>query len=879
MVLPVVSAYPEINGIQKLITPGPLLAEFNRAGIDSSLWAGRANSFRLPRGKESGVGYIIMRKVDYLAHVIPTDFTNTLKFTWGTDTQEIKKLGVVAADAITGVDVETDDTLYLITLADLRYVAKFSTINRTYNIQSPDNSPYAPAWYFSSLTPAVANWTWLTMVQDIWDNHLPSALGSLDTSEHVLSSGIAEGFNFQGWNAWDALHVALSAFNHSVVLKPDGTFKIVSNGSTDSNLTTLIDNSKSQLIDASHSQDTVFVPETVRVYFPKNDWSFQSSNDPNIVHPRNHWETNSFYNRDVATSSVISGRSTISGTVVSLHHPLRAVYTDTGAIQNDSVLNTQAIELATEYLKSLDQDGVHNSYHGVINFEPSSRITEVMWHEVGEGMTTEITTSSRESMRTTSSIEKEYPGPADTMRVHSLAERIVIGDLLQDVSAQNGVASARVQFGDFSGTAIAWSDTPINHTIEVHLPFSGQSFSQGDRVVCWFHQQVGRWLIIGLGTPGGGSTPNELHKVKALVCKDPGEAPASGFDRYDWGGTTWDLGSSGITVNDDDYAGSFLPGEWGWAVKNGTRYDLVGTYGLSRRVLVSGVVECHEDGSGLIVGYTIETGSETEEACYGVESNCSINFCNGSFKQGVQHGYPRRLAEHFNELVHVRWYERKWHVVPTPAPTTFVAELYESMCGDETFKVGIRGVLIGDRCIRDEDQPTEAFNILQLEGASGDLIFIQYVEELYLLSSNSALPEGGGWIITQVMHIRTDFLERMVVPIAPPTMTPHTLGQNPSDPADPGGATQSPGCDFKFIRRSASMMTSPPAEAPITCDSTEYDIINFAPYLVMSNLTVVEPNFLQGLFQVVWSPIACATDSEAITVITGTICPPPDEAP
>lgn len=578
----------------RVLMANDVLRWFQSRNAPTGSFEGRVNGFTLTRGKDISRGHVLLSREDMLA-IQSSDFDITLTFAhrYSADasdvTVSIEKLGITYAEALTGHTgaYNTDGIIYLVELSDVRYIAHHAALDAAYNVVHPDRT----SLYIETLNGGSSQWTWLQMIQDIWDT-LPSAFGTLSTTYYDAPTTTPVNYNFQGVRSWDALNAILDDIHHVLLRGYDGTFYLYPDYGEDTAFDTRYSTAASRLVDVSSNLINICeAPENVKVFFPSSDDAFQLSTDPLEHHPRDYWKNRVAYSVTVATASYLpSGFTPLSGTVGVLHDSLPAIYNELGVLQNSSALSSRAAELAEQYVKGMTQYPVHNLYEGVITFAASPKLTSIAWYDMGDGVFTEIMFSPRRSGGggyqpsphalsypagdQLSLITAESPGPADIARTHPEYEMLVLVDLVGDLAA-NSRAVGRVQFGTNAAASITWADTGLPHEIYVYEAH-GNEYDAGTRLWVKFQQQVRRWVVIPVGgggvvatvnikrfkltaplSLGGYSTAIEIGTSAAFTetgtefpIKDPWENP--GAWRYDPGTPGPDDGYMGWCILPDD---------------------------------------------------------------------------------------------------------------------------------------------------------------------------------------------------------------------------------------------------------------------------------------------------------------------------------------
>lgn len=505
--MPLYSAFCTLDGLNTS-DPLKLAQEIRRlesqgivTGMDPNRFLGKANSFILPRGFEAGRGWAIVTG-DRASTLNQDVATHTLRFKGDGDIT-FRKLTVVGCEALTGTDVYSDTSLYLVELADLRHFGQYTSINKAYNVLVPDESDVYDATQNSG-----SDWTYTTMVQDIW-TFMPGAFGSLNVSD-VSFSGTPRNYVFRGVTAWDALKKVLDDQQHELVLSVDGEFSVVPAFTATGDFSDERDTHKAFILSGSHDLDTPFsrVPATIRVFFPRRDKAWQNNTDLKVVVYKDHWQLNPLYSVDVAASSIDGDLSTLAGTVLPVHSPEPALYSELGVISNAAALSTQATNIATRVVnarKIADENALYR-YSGARSFTLGAEVSCLSVQDTGNGVITEVrgyTRSRRSSTRLDRQqvtpagdlpfFSRESNSPPDLPRWAMETERWVIADIYGGSLEPNGSAQARVQFGT-NGSGITWADSGSSHVITVY-DVLGLTVAEGERVFAIFHQQTERWLV------------------------------------------------------------------------------------------------------------------------------------------------------------------------------------------------------------------------------------------------------------------------------------------------------------------------------------------------------------------------------------------------
>lgn len=518
--MPTVSSYIQFLGTKtgggtqviQVLDAEHLADHFLSQGKSPARWHGKANSFVLPRNSATGIGWFLLPKSEY--DKLDTGVaTHAVRFV-GPGTVTVSKLTIIDAVALTSDSTLATNTVMLVRVEDLRYLAKQATVAKNYNIRTPTNDPtnneYAygdnTAYYAASLNSGSA-WTWATLVADLWAL-LPSAVGSLDTSAASFpTTSNPEGYHFWGMCAWEALQRVLTDCEHNLTLDTDGTFYV-----RDATAAVTTHAAKrAQILDwmlednQSIESDPSNYPAQVDIIYPSRNWAFENSTDPNELTSSDYWLQRPVYTVSKTTTGLTgySSASVVTGTKAHVHHPLLALYDEAGTLLNSSTLATQATERATRVLDAItnSEGNLHETYLGVHYFTPNNDLTAISWYQGERGIYTEVLLRARDWDEYSSPgelrgvrPEHEYPGPPDLGRPHSTVLRWAVVELTEDLDA-NSVAVANVQYGSRSAGSITWADTGLPHQIEVY-EIAGGMASSGDVGLVLWHEQTQAWVTV-----------------------------------------------------------------------------------------------------------------------------------------------------------------------------------------------------------------------------------------------------------------------------------------------------------------------------------------------------------------------------------------------
>lgn len=362
------------------IDPASLLQECLLKGLDTSLWYGKANSFRLQAGKLPGVGYVLLTYKDITDLLSTAVHYYSLAFTHADSTLTLQGIVIVDAQATNASLTLTDETIMLVELADTRLFLARSKINTGYNVfQRPTSeSDTDPELEEDTLNSSVP-WTWEQMVDDIWSNLEVSIAGTLDKSKiDAWPTTTPYDFCFYGVSAWDALFEVLDALGMILVFdSAENEYRLYMEWDTDDHAVSVTLARDDNLVDVSHRTLPEFTryPESVTVYF-------RSLGSRRLLH-----------SEVVTTASINSDLTTQAGVTDILHSDQPALYDSSGTLTNEVDLEAAAASLAENYINGLSRTLGVKLCVGALNFHPNNIHDAILWRHTGEpggGLFTEI---------------------------------------------------------------------------------------------------------------------------------------------------------------------------------------------------------------------------------------------------------------------------------------------------------------------------------------------------------------------------------------------------------------------------------------------------------------------------------------------------------
>lgn len=351
---------------------------------------GLANSYACPRGFEPGDGWFLLTRAQAAA-VVKTAAVSCA-FTDGTKTATVS-LYWDTAYSISKTVAGVASSAYFVRMKDVRAILQMTCLNIRYNVRKPhwDGASSDSDLYFSETLNGSSEWTWATLVSDVWDE-LPSVAGAAP-SLPFTPEGTPMDLEFIGVSAWTALEQVLDQINCTVALDPiAGTFTIVQIGDTQSGLAAAKTAAAGGL---RYSYDPIGadicdVPETVSVFFRVSQ--------QNLAGDRNSVEDDDTFNSPVhVEDKTTSASGVITGTKVCVWDAMLAIVDESGTVTNSSALSDRADEVKDDYVTRFTDDRDRDHYAGILKtLLPGSEVAKVVWRDYGDrgdfadGLLTEV---------------------------------------------------------------------------------------------------------------------------------------------------------------------------------------------------------------------------------------------------------------------------------------------------------------------------------------------------------------------------------------------------------------------------------------------------------------------------------------------------------
>lgn len=376
--------------------PQQLLRVANERNLPTNLWLGKGNRFILPKGKNPGIGWLLMLQKEFSE--VDLDETNhVLRFEQGgPDPQklELKDLTIVKADAIYAPGIIVDGALYLVEITDKRHLFLMSAINKDYNVLSPDGSNF-----FDDSLNGGSEFTWQEVLDDLW-NFLPTVRKPLAKGPQLLVDPLndfqlttdPQNLRFRGISAWEAINIVLDRLNYAAILDFDGVIKYepewedifdtLAVVGTKSILDDAIKASKALDVSLSQQGTVPRIPEKIRVFFP--------STEPATASGGKFLLEKSASTVDTTSTTILPDAKPSPFTVMVIWDEMEATFDENGVITNQSDLNTRAADISKAFLKSDPSEQADSRlFIGILKVLPGTFAAFVMWGDIGSGLMTE----------------------------------------------------------------------------------------------------------------------------------------------------------------------------------------------------------------------------------------------------------------------------------------------------------------------------------------------------------------------------------------------------------------------------------------------------------------------------------------------------------
>ena len=482
--------------------------------------------------------------------------------------------GYDSGDSITSDPYE--DQMYLVKVVDYRYWHKLSRYVGAFNLKT--------RWWLDNDASVVykrhEGFIWKTMLDDLWG----TGQSALDHSNANYSLEGPKNYYYFGVNALDAFHHTLNDIEHTIVRNLDGTSSVWDMGTEPpSTSDTQREKYKSELLEVSNDSNGLTLPEKIWVIFPRLDYNWQTSDDPQEVTANDYWHNHPCWAVEKDTKTLLAyvpeapqDVTLQAGTCQILHDSLPAQWAarlhgagepnedpaNEGSILpiNNSQIATQVQERALRWIKARvrgDKKIVREVYQGYIPFEPSHDLSKIIWKNTGRGAVTIIEScpiaSEEDYMETegygrggtageysnsheyhealSRRVSNESPSPPDHARWMEPAFRWALIKPDEDI-AGGAVGTCSIEYGISENGDEALVFHASLKDIEVKNIDDSVALTAGERYFAWFNEQMRFWLANPRGAfnlRGG--------EICATVDRGPNMSQASGkntarIDKY-----------------------------------------------------------------------------------------------------------------------------------------------------------------------------------------------------------------------------------------------------------------------------------------------------------------------------------------------------------
>lgn len=384
----------------KLLDPAEILDAARRNGTTTEFW-GRVNSFRCPRGREPGVGYLLMRGKDLSRTVNDASESANRKlingqlnlntsqkleyFENGSSTAKltIQKLYVTRALRMTRRPREDDeDGAYLVEVMDKRRILRMSV-----GISAAFPQSETQINSVGQQTAPRFSTTWQQAINTLWQK-LPSSLRGTTPTLPYTPVGYPEELIHTSEPYWDFIHDLLEKIACTTVYDPIAdTFRIVLIGDTQSGLDESLEGYAKRLIFDYDpiSPENTNLPYRYNVFFPVR-FAYQQFVNTNYM-PVQHvskLRTGGSSGSTLDTSVAIDDltRSFIKSYGAESSFPLSNGTGDS----TDPVTRANEIAARIEAASASLNNRMRRHYGGIItDILPGEQITEVAWRDYGDG--------------------------------------------------------------------------------------------------------------------------------------------------------------------------------------------------------------------------------------------------------------------------------------------------------------------------------------------------------------------------------------------------------------------------------------------------------------------------------------------------------------
>jgi hypothetical protein len=468
-----------LNG-KACIEPAILKLSFQEAG--SFCWWEKysANHFRMQCGVDPGEGYLLLNAPD-----IPHD-SFSVPLTIGSVT--IPKVAVIrSVELVPTSETASNVGTRLVEVADIRCYLKRTQVKKNYNViryfKSDGSAEFDETTMEDLGGGSYTNWTWETLIQDLWDNSL-LYLETLNLDDVTFPEVFPNNYYFENWTHRDALGRVLLDLGFTLEPNPSGTWRVIG-VSSDSVINSTLQSNSSKIIDANNFNDGNAGKIPAKLIF---HFLFPEESPGN--------KENRTYQYEHTVSAGHSYQSILGNSHDSIICPLAAEYdfTDPTNPVNKLDLDLWASTVANRLIKLLwTDDGPDVTLAGIINLYPSADIGRITWKNTGSNVTGDGT-------GTITRVEHFFPIPKlPKLERTTVPKQEVVGYPTSNVTPE--MATFTISSLELISGVKPQEPLTVNNTY-------GRSFTTLSRVEANYSYESREWNTpeVGSGSGGGGDS-------------------------------------------------------------------------------------------------------------------------------------------------------------------------------------------------------------------------------------------------------------------------------------------------------------------------------------------------------------------------------------
>lgn len=353
----------------------PAIAKLSLSDAGFILWWEKysPNYFRHQCGVDPGEGYLLLKGSD-----VPTS-TFSVALSFGSVT--IPKVAVVrSVELEASSEVASSNGTRLVQVQDIRCYLKQTQVKKNYN--SVLYTDVSGSFVFDESTMkdlgggSYTNWTWETLIQDLWDNSLLES-ETLNLEDATFPELFPTNYYFESWSHRDALAQVLLDLGFTLEPSTSGTWRIVPLN-TDTVIFNLINSQAHLMIQSNNIIDghAGQIPAKLIFHFlfPEESPSGKE---------------NRTYQYEHTVTTAHSYQSILSNSHDSIICPIQAIFDFTNPTEpiNKIDLDAFAATVAPRLVKLLyTDDGPDVTFGGFRNTFPSADIGRVTWKDTGSNV-------------------------------------------------------------------------------------------------------------------------------------------------------------------------------------------------------------------------------------------------------------------------------------------------------------------------------------------------------------------------------------------------------------------------------------------------------------------------------------------------------------